>query len=238
MAFITKYKGQHNAGAMSKAAVKYIVLHRTEGHIAGDLRVLQSGGGRSVSIHFLIGRDGKIYKMLPMSVGANHAGYGHHGLAAKYGNANHHAYGIELSGMGNETYPTAQLKALDTVVAYIDKYLGRKVPITTHAAIDPDRKSDPRHFTWLDEYNKYRHYRKPVVAKPVAKPVVAVKAKPKVVTYTTTTALNLRKAPISGKVIEVMPKGAKVKRVGSSILGWVKVSHGAHVGYARNKYLK
>jgi N-acetyl-anhydromuramyl-L-alanine amidase AmpD len=162
MAFDTSKKCKYNSGAMSKSDVKYIVFHRTEGHIAGDLSTLMSGGGRKVSIHFLIAPTGKIYKMLPMYKGANHAGYGDSGLAAKYGNANHHAYGIELSGMGSEPYTTAQLKALDEVVKYIDSYLGRKVPITSHAAIDPERKSDPRHFPYFDNYNRYRSFKKPV----------------------------------------------------------------------------
>lgn len=160
MAFSTKYTCKHNSGSMPKGDVKYIVLHRTEGNIAGDIATLVSGGGRSVSIHFLISRSGVVYKMLPMNVGANHAGFGNNGLAAKYGNANQHAYGIELSGKGSESYTEAQLMALDDVIRYIDKHLGRKTPITTHAKIDPERKTDPRHFLWLDNYNELRRFSK------------------------------------------------------------------------------
>lgn len=165
--FDTSKKAQHTAGAMPKPAVDYIVLHRTEGHVGGDLSVLTTGGGRSVSANFYVTLAGHVYQMVPWDIGANHAGYGTSGLAAKFGNANHNAYGIELEGLHSEAYPDAQMVALDTVIAAIDAHLGRKVPITTHAAIDPGRKDDPYHFPFLAQYNKCRkHDCAPAAAKP------------------------------------------------------------------------
>jgi len=171
MAFDTGHKSQHSSGSLPNVAVKYIVVHRTEGHEAGDLSVLTSGGGRSVSINFYVTEKGHVYQMLPWGAGANHAGFGASGLAAKYGNANHHAYGIELEGLERDPYSDAQLHALDTVIAAIDAHLGRKVPITTHAAIDPSRKSDPEHFTAiLANYNKCRAHVCPAIPAPKPTP--------------------------------------------------------------------
>jgi N-acetyl-anhydromuramyl-L-alanine amidase AmpD len=218
MAFIITYKCRHNSGAMPKGDVDYIVLHRTEGHLAGDIATLVSGGGRSVSIHFLISRGGKVYRMLPMNVGANHAGFGHHRLAAKYGNANQHAFGIELSGMGNESYTEAQLMALDDVIRYIDDYLGSNKPITTHAAIDPDRKSDPLDFKWLGNYNEYRRYSK-------------------LPRMTVTKTCYMKDALL--RTVHKLQYGDVVVKVGKSKYpNRTIVTHGKFRGTVANKYLK
>jgi TP901 family phage tail tape measure protein len=56
--------------------------------------------------------------------------------------------------------------------------------------------------------------------------------------WETTTALNLRaSASTSGKVLEVMPKGAKVEYLGMEN-GWAKVKYNGKIGYAGKSYLK
>lgn len=229
---------------MKKWALKYIVLHRTEGHVGGDIPTLVNGGGRSVSAHFYITLKGHVYQLLPLTIGANHAGYGKRGFAAKYGNANHHAIGIELEGVNTDKYTTEQLEALDTVIAAIDAYKGMKLPITTHALIDPERKSDPKGFRWLVQYNLHRSYKgAPSAApKPAPAPVPAPAPAPKVrkLKVIVKDGLNVRSKPVVGKVLVAVPCGGELVQLGNPTLGWCKVKRYDHVGYIKysKEYVK
>lgn len=123
-----------------------IVAHGTVG--TNSIDYLQSGGGRMVSIHRLIEKDGTQYDMVPERYGANHAGfstwvyegktYSQNGI-----NVNQVTLGFELENLqdGKDPYTQDQLLSMGWLVNYWRaKY--SHIPILRHADIDPTRRSD------------------------------------------------------------------------------------------------
>lgn len=145
----------YDSGPMSSSAMHAIILHDTEGHEAYDLYIFRTGAGRGVSIHFYVTHDGRVYKSVPMSRGANHAGFGH---LPNGENPNDHSIGIELEHVGSGPYPEAQLNKLDALIAYIDAHFGKRVPIFGHRDVDPGRKSDPNPPFPLTAYKQNRRH--------------------------------------------------------------------------------
>jgi len=90
----------------------------------------------------LIGRDGKVYTCVPYDRRAWHAG-----KAEWNGNkdVNGISIGVSFSNRndGVEALTNAQIKAAQDVIADIRKRYGAELPVTTHAAVSPGRKSDP-----------------------------------------------------------------------------------------------
>lgn len=145
-------------GDKGKQYQKYIVLHDTEGSGSPEsVAKMWGNGGRSsdngVAAHFVIGKDGSIVQCVPLDKIAHHAGFGDNGNDSKYGvsvdgrdknvpsaknksitcyGMNSWSIGIEMVHQGNESYPEAQLKALDNLIAYIDQYFGNKSTIIDH----------------------------------------------------------------------------------------------------------
>ena len=137
---------------------KYIVLHDTEGSgTASSVVDWWDGNGAGVAAHFIVNRDGTIVQAVPLDKIAHHAGYGDTGHNEEFGveedgrddmvgtvpigswapdyGMNGSSIGIEMvhvSGSGD--YPTAQLEALDNLIAYIDAYYGFESAITDHKA--------------------------------------------------------------------------------------------------------
>src|SRR5207253_188015 len=54
------------------ARIDKIVLHCTEASLAGTIEEFQKSGGRQVSAHYVIDRNGDIYQMVSDSDRANH----------------------------------------------------------------------------------------------------------------------------------------------------------------------
>jgi N-acetyl-anhydromuramyl-L-alanine amidase AmpD len=84
--------------------VTWVVMHTTEGHIAGDLTALTTG---SASAHYLIDRTGKVYQLVANSDIAYHAGN------LLY---NRRSIGIELSRYGDEVVTSQQYQAAARIV--------------------------------------------------------------------------------------------------------------------------
>lgn len=111
---------------------------------------LPDGSDRKVSIHYLIGRDGTIYRMVDESRAANHAGFStwtdpKTGLVYQGSRVNRATIGIELESLQRGTpddYTPAQLDALGGLIADIRQRRGA-LPILRHADIDPTRRRDP-----------------------------------------------------------------------------------------------
>lgn len=141
MAVSTSYSAKHNAGTLNTP--RYVVIHGTTGSTdKGDLATLTTGGGKKVSAHILIGRDGTRYRLLPDNVGANHAGYSNAPLAKSLP-PNTNALSIELSNnQKGEAYTPAQLTALRDQLAEWNAAHGT-LPIVAHGMIDPSRRTDP-----------------------------------------------------------------------------------------------
>jgi N-acetylmuramoyl-L-alanine amidase len=123
--------------------VKVIVLHADASPTEkGCLSWLQSSESK-VSYHALVGRDGKVYTVVPYDRRAWHAGKaewnGHKDV-------NGVSVGLCFSNRndGKEPLTDAQRKAMQTLIADVRRKYGT-LPVTTHAKVSPGRKTDPEH---------------------------------------------------------------------------------------------
>jgi N-acetyl-anhydromuramyl-L-alanine amidase AmpD len=161
---------------------RYIVLHDTEGTGSPDSVIdYWASTGTRVAAHFIIGRDGSIYQCVPMDSIAHHAGYGSTGQNQRFGvtdesrddkvgtarpspgysdyGMNSYSIGIELVHAGGG-YPTAQLEALDWLIAYIDGYYGSRSTIIDHKTwAVGNSDTSPEFAGYLRNYQSHRSYR-------------------------------------------------------------------------------
>ena len=121
--------------------IKVIVLHADASpNEKGCLSWLQSSESK-VSYHALVGRDGKVYTVVPYDRRAWHAGKsewnGHKDV-------NGVSVGLCFSNKNDGKGPLteAQQKAMKTLIADVRRKYGQ-IPVTTHARVAPGRKNDP-----------------------------------------------------------------------------------------------
>jgi len=132
-----------------------ILLHATGGTTAsGAINWLRQ---IKLSYHYIVDRDGKVTKCVPLSKVALHAGvsYGWEG-----NNCNEYSIGIALvnANDGMQPYPKVQLMALWKLVEDIKKGAPEIAHISTHYAVSPNRKTDPVNFPYREiGYNKIEH---------------------------------------------------------------------------------
>ena len=136
---------------------RYIVLHDTEG-VSSARNIIDGwvAAGKGVAAHFIVGRDGSVVQCVPMDKIAHHAGFGDNGHNKKYGisessrddrrgttpigswatnyGMNAWSIGIEMVHVGNQSYTSAQLRALDGLIAHIDARSGTNSKIIDHKA--------------------------------------------------------------------------------------------------------
>jgi hypothetical protein len=91
-----------NHSSRNGGRIDKIVLHCTEGSLESTLREFQNAGGRQVSAHYVVGRNGDIYQMVRDSDRANHCM-----------GANESSIGIEH--VGSETDPLTAAQAAASV---------------------------------------------------------------------------------------------------------------------------
>jgi len=115
--------------------VDTIVIHSTAGGLEGALAWLCNPTSK-VSAHYVIARDGTIYKLVPLSRAAWHAG-----RCPNFPNANRRSIGIELEQLPDQSPTQEQLDVLKRLIAQIRKYFNIK-HIYGHSEINP-RKRDP-----------------------------------------------------------------------------------------------
>lgn len=120
-----------------------IVLHATEQHsVQQSLDTLRTANDRGrVSAHYLIGRDGRRYQLVPDELRAWHAGAGRWGTIT---NVNAASLGIELDNNGVAEFPAEQIASL--IVLLEDLCARWSIPRTqviAHADLAPTRKVDP-----------------------------------------------------------------------------------------------
>ncbi len=135
-----------------------VVVHATEGELAGTLAHFQDGGSR-VSAHYVVDRDGTVYQLVPERLVAYHVACGVEGCVSSCpaflcgdGKPEAHTVGIELVNRGKvpqewsgavyedygmafgwrwwEEYPQAQREAL--------KRLVEDIAVRWGIAVDPD----------------------------------------------------------------------------------------------------
>ena len=126
-----------------------VVLHYTQtDSVAQALRILRTGNGSGpVSAHYLIGRDGRIYQLVPDALRAWHAGAGRWGILTDLNSA---SIGIELDNNGHEPFDQTQIASLLRLLGDLTTRL--PIPPTQiigHEDLAPTRKDDPGpYFPW------------------------------------------------------------------------------------------
>ncbi len=122
-----------------------LVIHYTAMASAEAALARLCDPGAEVSAHYLIGRDGRVWRLVAEAARAWHAGAGHWGAVA---DVNSRSIGIELDNAGPldgfPPFPEAQMAALE---ALIDAVRSRwDIPaarIIGHSDMAPGRKADP-----------------------------------------------------------------------------------------------
>ena len=176
------YRDSFKHGSKTKEYQKYIVLHDTEGGGPADGIVnYWDNNGKGVACHFIVDRDGTITQCVDMDVIAHHAGFGDAGHNVRYGvtdesrddkvgtepvsgmpdyGMNSYSIGIEMVHVGGQDYPTAQLEALDRLIAHIDKYYGMESEIIDHKAWRTGNSdTDANFYVYLKNYQDHRSYK-------------------------------------------------------------------------------
>lgn len=132
-----------------KRSPSTIVLHSTIGGSAvSSIEWLRHIG---FSYHYIIERDGTIFKCVPLSRVAFHAGTS---SGPEGANVNEYSVGIAFANNGDEPYTEAAVEACKSLIGQIrDQYPGLKWLCTHYAiTVKPDgsyRKSDPARFDRL-----------------------------------------------------------------------------------------
>ncbi len=124
-----------------KLPVSMIVIHYTETKTCEHaLRILcNADSPKRVSSHWVIDRDGTVYRLVDESKRAWHAGKSFwDGIE----DCNSASIGIELVNDGAEEYPQPQLDALVELCAGIRSRHNIR-HVVGHSDIAPDRKRDP-----------------------------------------------------------------------------------------------
>lgn len=126
--------------------VDTIVLHYTAADLRPSLEHLCNPKGTNrVSAHYVVDRDGTVYRLVPESKRAWHAGFSNW-KGRK--DLNNNSVGIEIINLGNEQYPNAQIEAVIRLCQDIqDRHT--IVNIVGHSDIAVGRKVDPGpQFPW------------------------------------------------------------------------------------------
>jgi N-acetylmuramoyl-L-alanine amidase len=133
------------------ARVDTLVIHYTDMLSASEAIERLCDPEAKVSAHYLISKEGDVFRLVPEDKTAYHAGVSHwRGRAS----LNQSSIGIELDNLGHTNGPEAfsevQMQSLFTLIASIRSR--HEIPdcnIVAHSDIAPDRKKDPGElFPW------------------------------------------------------------------------------------------
>lgn len=105
---IKKFIESPNHSSRNGARIDMIVVHCTESSLDSTIRTFQDSGGRQVSAHYVIDRNGDIYQMVRDSDRANHCK-----------GANQNSIGIEHVGTEQQALATAQAKATAALLRWL-----------------------------------------------------------------------------------------------------------------------
>ena len=138
-------------------AIKVIVIHYTGMQSERESVTRLCSPDSKVSSHFVISRNGKVYRLVHDNKIAWHAGKSCWG---KYKNLNKNSIGIELVNKGHQfgytSFKKIQLLRLTKICkSLIKKYKIKKRNVVGHSDIAPLRKIDPgEKFPWKELANK------------------------------------------------------------------------------------
>lgn len=129
--------------------INAIILHSSYNASGGDVYNLEKIIGQyeqyGVGAHYLIDRNGKIYRLIKEESIAYHAGESKMPDGRK--NVNDFSIGIELMGTEDSGFTGKQYDALNDLIADI-KTRYRIKDIVGHGDVAPKRKTDPWKFDW------------------------------------------------------------------------------------------
>jgi len=112
--------------------------------------VIQESKKYRVSPHYLITREGIIYRLVPDEYVAYHAGVCQMPDGSRKNIINNFSIGIELIYAQTESPNDAQFQSLTDLVAYLkQQYNIPSKNILGHNQITPERKTDPWNFDWV-----------------------------------------------------------------------------------------
>lgn len=123
--------------------VDTVVLHATAGStLAGAISTLRE---RRLSYHYLIDKSDDVVKCAPTGMAAKHAG---ESLGPQGEWVNRYSVGISFVNLndGRDPYTPAQIEAARELILALRKAIPTLRHLTTHYAIAPNRKTDPRSF--------------------------------------------------------------------------------------------
>lgn len=130
-------------------SIDTIVLHSSYNPNGGDpysvsalVKIYEEYG---VGAHYLIDRDGKIYRLVADKNIAYHAGVSEMPDGRK--NVNDFSLGIEIMNKKDTQFTKEQYSAVKSLVGTLKKKYAIK-HIVGHGDIAPDRKTDPWNFDW------------------------------------------------------------------------------------------
>lgn len=125
----------------------FVILHHTSDDTVDQALRTLADPVRSVSAHYLIGRDGTIIQLVDERARAWHAGESKWGADTDMNSA---SLGIELDNNGREPFSDAQILALLKLLTDIkERYHVPSANFLGHADVAPRRKTDPsRYFPW------------------------------------------------------------------------------------------
>ncbi len=129
------------------ASIELVVLHYTAMEDVEAALERLCGGEFEVSAHYLVGGDGKVFRMVREDKRAWHAGAG---SWAGRGDVNSRSIGIELDNDGTSGFTEPLMATLEILLADIlDRHALPPRAVIGHSDMAPDRKRDPgRHFDW------------------------------------------------------------------------------------------
>lgn len=133
----------------SGRSIDTVVIHSTYNATGGDLfsvsKIIDIYKSYGVSPHYLVARDGTVYRMVDEKNIAYHAGDSK--MPDGRSNVNAFSIGIEVIGKDDGSPSDAQYDALKKLIADI-KTRHDINHILGHSDIAPGRKSDPWGFSW------------------------------------------------------------------------------------------
>ncbi|MEM9013209.1 MAG: N-acetylmuramoyl-L-alanine amidase [Pseudomonadota bacterium] len=126
---------------------RLIVLHYTAMESAAAALARLSDPAAEVSAHYLIGREGAVWRLVAEEMRAWHAGAGAWGEVA---DVNSQSLGIELDNAGDAPFPAVQMRALEALLADLRaRWAIEAKGVIAHSDMAPGRKHDPGpHFAW------------------------------------------------------------------------------------------
>ena len=130
-----------------------IIVHSIYNDIGGDVhsleQVIQEYKMYRVTAHYLIARDGVIYRTASDNAIAYHAGISKMPVPDNRINVNDFSIGIEIINTKTESPTEDQYQSLIQLVKYLqEEYNIPSANILGHKDIAPERKTDPWNFDW------------------------------------------------------------------------------------------